>query len=351
MLAMSMARQALNLAVQTGQAPRESALAALAEGLRSWREMNQVLARGQRADGLEPGGPETRRAWGELAPLAERLGESAEGLMRAAREGAAGTELRQRADQFGDLVDLYQPAMDALVKLYAGQSRERTRSLQNLGLTLAGLVLALLALEALFIFRPITQRIRSDMFNLTALAQEMRELSLRDGLTGVYNRRHLDEQLTQEWRRAAREDHELALLLMDIDHFKAFNDLYGHQAGDQALKSVAEAAQCELHRAGDLLARYGGEEFAVVLPRTGLTGALLLAENIRAAVKALAVPNAGSQTSPLLTVSLGVAVARPARQQGPEGLVEAADQALYRAKQAGRDRVAGPPGASAEEWS
>jgi diguanylate cyclase (GGDEF)-like protein len=353
MLAMALTRAAVGLQAGSDQSLRAQALDELAANLEAWQAMNRALLQGKSADGLKPGGPEIRQAWQELHPLIGQIAEGAGGLLRAARAeaGAPGPETRRLGGELRGLGERYLPAMDALVALYAEEARQRARSLQTLGLTLAGLVLALLLFEGLFIFRPIARRIRSDMFNLTALAQEMRELSLKDGLTGVYNRRHLDEQLAQEWRRAAREDHDLALLLLDIDHFKAYNDLYGHQAGDLALKSVAGAVHGELRRAGDLLARYGGEEFAVVLPQTGLGGAMLLAENIRVAVKALAIPNAGSSAGPLLTVSLGAAVARPARQESPEGLVEAADLALYRAKQSGRDRVAGPPGALAEEWS
>jgi diguanylate cyclase (GGDEF)-like protein len=125
----------------------------------------------------------------------------------------------------------------------------------------------------------------------------------------------------------------------DIDHFKAFNDAYGHQKGDECLKAVAQTLRHALHRPGDLCARYGGEEFGVILPGTDGEGARGVAEGLRAAVEALAIPHGGSSAGPMVTISVGVATAFP--QQGGSGtsLLEAADQALYQSKHAGRNRV------------
>lgn len=163
-------------------------------------------------------------------------------------------------------------------------------------------------------------------------------LSYLDGLTGVANRRHFDEYLEQEWRRAVRKGSTVALILLDIDHFKRLNDSAGHQFGDECLRRVADTLIVSVRRAGDLAARYGGEEFALILPDAQLDWALGFAEDIRERVEALAIPH---PESPLgrLTVSLGVAVEQPDDPEAATTLIASADRALYRAKQGGRNRV------------
>jgi len=168
---------------------------------------------------------------------------------------------------------------------------------------------------------------------------QLQELSNRDDLTGVANRRRFEEILDAEWRRAARTNAPLALLMADIDHFKPYNDAYGHQTGDLCLKRAAEAMAGSLQRAGDLLARYGGEEFVVILPAHDLAEAAEVAERLRARVEALAIPTEVSDVSPYVTISIGVAVAEAGKLARPEELVAAADAALYRAKREGRNRV------------
>jgi diguanylate cyclase (GGDEF)-like protein len=161
-----------------------------------------------------------------------------------------------------------------------------------------------------------------------------------DGLTQIANRRRFDEYLLQEWGRHIRMQQPLSLLICDVDHFKLYNDSRGHQAGDECLKSVAKALnQC--YRAGDLVARYGGEEFAIVLPQTDRAGAVLVAERVREAVAAAALPHAASPVSDRVTVSIGAACITP-RPHGPADagtLVEAADRQLYLAKHLGRNQV------------
>ena len=172
--------------------------------------------------------------------------------------------------------------------------------------------------------------------------ERLLRISFLDPLTEIANRRYLDEYLGREWKRAVREGQELALIMADIDHFKAFNDIYGHRAGDECLIQVASALEKSLLRGPDMVARYGGEEFAVVLPRTDLRGALELAERMRRAVAELGLGHKGNEPG-VVTISLGAAVIRPAHEQAPEILVEAADKQLYKAKEGGRNRVRPEP--------
>ncbi|WP_321930227.1 diguanylate cyclase [Paraburkholderia guartelaensis] len=169
---------------------------------------------------------------------------------------------------------------------------------------------------------------------------ELRRLTHSDGLTGLSNRRYLDEFLNAEWKRAERERTEVSLLMIDVDYFKPYNDTYGHVAGDNVLRSVATTIRREIRQPRDLVARFGGEEFAVVLPGTGSAGARLLAEKMRRDVAALALPHVGSAVSEHLTISIGVATLTPAPGLAETALIEEADAALYRAKRDGRNRVA-----------
>lgn len=167
---------------------------------------------------------------------------------------------------------------------------------------------------------------------------ELAEKAATDGLTGVANRGRFDETLDQEWRRSMRSGETVALLLIDADHFKSYNDRYGHQAGDTCLKALARTIAEQIRRPHDLAARYGGEEFAVILPATSLDGALDVAERIRAAVEKLDIPHEANADG-VTTVSIGVAAAMPTADIAPDGLIEAADAALYSAKRDGRNRV------------
>lgn len=165
-------------------------------------------------------------------------------------------------------------------------------------------------------------------------------LSSVDGLTGISNRRVFDDTLIREARRSEREGCPLSVILVDIDYFKRFNDSYGHQGGDEALRRVAQAMASVARRASDTVARYGGEEFAFVLPSTSLDGALRVAEDARAAIHRLAIEHRSSDVSDHITLSLGVATAVPSG--GPidaTNLVTRADAALYEAKRNGRNRA------------
>ena len=179
--------------------------------------------------------------------------------------------------------------------------------------------------------------------HLTLKAQSdlLRQMVFLDGLTGVANRRCFDERLDVEWRRAARNASPLALLMLDVDHFKRFNDCYGHQTGDECLRQVAAAIKGSLVRPGDVVARYGGEEFACVLPATDFEGALAVGAGIERAVRGLQIPHAQSDVSDVLTLSIGVSMGLPERDGDPAHLLALADAQLYRAKHGGRARACG----------
>lgn len=169
--------------------------------------------------------------------------------------------------------------------------------------------------------------------------EELRGLAEVDDLTGIPHRRMFDQEMKRAWRRMLRTSRPLTVLLCDVDCFKAFNDTYGHQAGDECLVKVARAVAGSARRPGDYAARYGGEEFAVILQDTSLEGAQHVAERICLAVRILAVPHAGSAVSKHVTISVGAATIQPTHEQEPEAVVRKADECLYQAKGEGRDRA------------
>lgn len=169
----------------------------------------------------------------------------------------------------------------------------------------------------------------------------LRNLVFLDGLCGVYNRRYFDQQLNVEWARAARSNTPLSLIMVDVDHFKLFNDRYGHQAGDDCLRKIALTLKSGLRRPSDLVARYGGEEFACILPETGFENALAMAHEMERMVRAHKIPHAFSQSDGVVTASLGLATRTAQGTGDAASLVGLADSQLYLAKQAGRGRVFG----------
>ncbi len=219
--------------------------------------------------------------------------------------------------------------------LLAVQSLHRVLARQN-----AGLVAANQELEMRVHQR--TAALAEANSALTVLNARLETLSNSDGLLGIANRRRFDERLQVEWRRAARSRQPLSLLMIDVDHFKLYNDRYGHLAGDRCLQAVAQAAAAPLmlKRPADLLARYGGEELVVLLPDTPAAGARAVAEDIQRSITVLRLPHADSPVAPSVTVSIGTATWLAVPGGNPEALVLAADAALYAAKAAGRNRVA-----------
>jgi diguanylate cyclase (GGDEF)-like protein len=174
---------------------------------------------------------------------------------------------------------------------------------------------------------------------LSELVEMLARQSAEDGLTRIANRREFDRRLALEWGRARREGQSLALIMVDVDRFKLFNDQYGHLAGDSCLQRIAMALQAVPQRSADLVARFGGEEFAVLLPATSMADAQRIAERMRRAVIELQMPHPGSGVAPYVSASFGVAALVPRMQDQPAALVAAADAALYRAKEEGRNRV------------
>lgn len=188
------------------------------------------------------------------------------------------------------------------------------------------------------VFSDITER-KSVEFKLRAENRQLQQLSVIDPLTGVANRRAFDEALNKEWKRCLLYQTSLSLLFIDIDFFKSYNDSYGHQQGDEALRMVAGALKGALKRPADFLARYGGEEFSVILPGLDLSDAVATAQTLREAVSALKTPHKGSTVSPFLSISIGCSSVMPSADGSALELVESADKALYGAKERGRNRV------------
>jgi len=180
------------------------------------------------------------------------------------------------------------------------------------------------------------QKLLSAREKLVEMNKTLQKMALEDGLTGVANRRQFDVTLANEFNRAKRERHSLGLLMIDVDHFKKYNDTYGHPAGDVCLQKIGKLIK--MNRPGDLSARYGGEEFAILLPNTDLKGAISVAEKICADVRALNIPH-GKNPTGIVTVSVGVQATVPTKTCNLLDLVSAADKALYTAKARGRNQV------------
>ncbi|WP_157212777.1 sensor domain-containing diguanylate cyclase [Herbaspirillum sp. CF444] len=210
------------------------------------------------------------------------------------------------------------------------------------GIAILVLTLSLLGLR---LVRQIKLRARTEVSlreardSLNELNATLQRLALEDGLTGLANRRHFDLALQEELSRATRNASSLALIMIDVDRFKQYNDIYGHAAGDECLRQIGRAVKKVQRRSGDLAARYGGEELAVLLPDTNLAAALGIAEQLRQTIDALQIAHAGNPIGNV-TVSAGIDALMPARADDlPETLIRQADQALYQAKKQGRNQV------------
>ena len=260
-------------------------------------------------------------------------------------DGARALEMArsQRPDLI--LLDAVMPGMDGYAVCAALRSAAETRDIPVIFVTSLKSpedeTRALAAGAADFITKPINAcvvraRVRTQL-TVKRQADALRALTLTDALTGVANRRAFDERLDAEWRRCARAGLPVALVLVDVDHFKLYNDHYGHQAGDACLVQVGAAMRRVAGRPQDLVARYGGEEFAFLLPQLDAQGAAGVARKLRAEMAQLAAPHAHSPTADVLTLSMGIASLVPRDGQSSGTLVRAADAQLYLAKTDGRD--------------
>lgn len=189
-----------------------------------------------------------------------------------------------------------------------------------------------------FHVKVVQARVRTHL-TLKYQSDMLRSLALTDGLTDVGNRRHFDDTLQAEWRRCVRAGQPLSLILVDVDFFKRYNDHYGHPAGDACLQSIASVLKAGFTRSHDMAARYGGEEFVCILPDTPLAGAVKKAHELEHAVRDLGIAHEKSDVCGVVTISLGVAVAHPAKGENPANLVACADEQMYRAKESGRGQV------------
>lgn len=228
---------------------------------------------------------------------------------------------------------------------------------ETLRFTLASAVaIGLLALLGWHLTRQIgiRERAQSDLRttrdDLEKINSELAALALQDGLTGLANRRRFDAALDQEYARAMRNGTPLALIMLDVDFFKEYNDTYGHPQGDECLRNISRVLKAASTRPGDLVARYGGEEFAILLPGTDIAGATAVAERARQAIQAMNLAHSESQNG-IVTISAGVTSIIPVRNShSAPGLVRTADQALYKAKEHGRNRVYSADLAEPEAW-
>jgi len=253
---------------------------------------------------------------------------------------SASTTISHSSIQFG-------PAVWAgpAILLYAVRCAWEGGETEN---TIAFLIIVYLVTIIYYSFshnRTITSAISLKFENLELLEEVrktneiLRRVSAVDGLTGLANRYSFEEFMEREWRRAIRDQKPLSLIMADIDHFKAYNDTYGHQGGDDCLKKVAWVIAEAVKRPADLAARYGGEEFMAVLPDTDLNGALEIADTLRRGVEALGIPHEHSSTAGVVTISIGVASLIPEQGMSSSHLVKLVDMALYSAKHAGRNMV------------
>ena len=277
--------------------------------------------------------------------LSELLVDEHEILFATSGEDGLKRALQERPDLI--LLDIMMPGMDGYEVCRRLKDDPATRDIPVIFVTALsqeadeakGLAVGAIDYVTKPISAPIIKARVHNHLKLKRYQDMLAGQALLDGLTGIPNRRRFDETMLMEWGRAQRTSSEISLLMIDIDHFKRYNDTYGHLAGDDCLTSVARTMAEVVHRGGDLVARYGGEEFACILAETGWSGARKVAAKIIAAVNGLQIPHADSPVAPHVTVSIGGCATRPDDHHDHDQLVACADRSLYRAKQAGRNRA------------
>jgi diguanylate cyclase (GGDEF)-like protein len=269
-----------------------------------------------------------------LTHLVESSGELARGNYNQSFESHRQDEIGELARSFGNMAQTVKQHIDTLSESER-QVRQRTVDLE-----ISNRLLGMAMNSAKALNESLEDKVLQRTAELEAANRKLSELTVTDALTGLANRRRFDAVIIDEWLRAKRTGQALAVIMLDIDYFKLYNDGYGHQAGDACLRQVAKVLQSRVKRPGDLVARYGGEEFVVVATDADLTTARELAENMRRSVEALSIPHDYSRTARVVTVSMGLAVMNAGDKLQPEELLQRADEALYRAKDLGRNQVA-----------
>ena len=267
-------------------------------------------------------------------------------LVHFAKNGIEGIKMAKKLLPAVILLDIDMPGMNGLDVCRELKSDAETRDSAVLVVTGhnndAMEIAALEAGAVDFIGKPVNgpivqARVQTHL-TLQMQAAQLRQLAHHDGLTGLFNRRFFDESLEAECRRHRRKNHTLGLAFIDIDHFKLYNDHYGHLQGDDTLKLVADALQTLARRPGEVLARYGGEEFAMIVPNVTQDELYVLGKQLCDQVRALSIPHAHTTAAGVVTVSVGLTCQIPSAEDAASRLMAAADEALYRAKAAGRNR-------------
>ena len=314
----------------------------LAADLALWRRSHSGLTRGDETLGLSgQNSARTSRLLEELRPDFDAMNGAAERLIAALEGGAPREETERLATTILAHEGEFLRKMDELVFTYDREAKARVTELRRVEIALTAAALLVLALEALFIFRPAIRRLRRTLASLVAAKREYENLAQHDGLTGIANRRAFDGFLDRESRRAGRDGRPISVILVDVDHFKQYNETFGHLAGDECLQRVAGALRDQVRRPADMVARYGGDEFVAVLPDTDLAGAVNVANAMKEAVRFLGIEHAYPGIEEHVSVSIGVASGVPGREtRGGDALLSAADDALFRVKRSQRDAIA-----------
>ena len=334
-------QDALLIMVADDQAGKARAANDLKGRLAQWNKVHDGLLKGDEKLRLSgDNSPDLIRLYQQLEPSRSTVSSTAEELLTVWDKTGNLQQVRELIleiqTQGGEALSW----LDKITEQYSIEAQGRVRTLQILGYLFLVALLAVLAFDAAFVLRPALASIDKHIDEVNQTAEQLRFLSERDGLTGAPNRRFFEEYFQQEWQRAKRNGRSLSLIMLDVDFFKNYNDTYGHQAGDEALIKVAQTAIANARRPADSAARYGGEEFVILLPETGLEGAIQVARHVAADLEKLAVPHEASSVSSFLTVSIGVSSVIPKSGDDPADLIKASDDAMFLAKSKGRNRIA-----------